>query len=91
MILEQGKCQILIEVTMDQGALKKIYEDSLSIKLDGFSGLENVEIDSLDFIDIIFKIEKDLNIKISPEEFSNFELENPDSLINYLRDRDKLN
>jgi acyl carrier protein len=75
---------------MDQGTLKKIYEDSLNVKLDDFSELENIEIDSLDFIDIIFKIEKDLNIKISPEEFTNFELENPDSLVNYLRERDKL-
>jgi acyl carrier protein len=73
---------------VDQRALKKIYEDSLSIKLDDFSELENVEIDSLDFIDIIFKIEKDLNIKISPEEFSNFDLGKPDSLICYLKNRD---
>ncbi len=73
---------------MDQRALKKIYEDSLSIKLDDFSELENVEIDSLDFIDIIFKIEKDLNIKISPEEFLNFDLGKPDSLICYLKNRD---
>ena len=74
---------------MDQVTLKKIYEDSLNIKLDDFSGLENIEIDSLDFIDIIFKIEKNLNIKISPEEFPNFKLENPDSLVNYLKERNK--
>ena len=76
---------------MDQSILKKIYENSLQVKLDDFSELENVEIDSLDFIDIIFNIEKKLNIKITPEEFSNFELAKPDSLVNYLEERDKLN
>lgn len=76
---------------MDQSILKKIYENSLQVKLDDFSELENIEIDSLDFIDIIFNIEKKLNIKISPEEFPNFELAKPDSLVNYLEKRDKLN
>lgn len=76
---------------MDQSILKKIYENSLQVKLDDFSELENIEIDSLDFIDIIFNIEKKLNIKISPDEFSNFELAKPDSLVNYLEKRDKLN
>ena len=76
---------------MDQSILKKIYENSLQVKLDDFSELENIEIDSLDFIDIIFNIEKKLNIKITPKEFSNFELEKPDSLVNYLEKRDKLN
>jgi acyl carrier protein len=73
---------------IDKSALKKIYENSLQVKLDDFSELKNIEIDSLDFIDIIFNIEKNLNIKITPEEFSNFELENPDSLTNYLKERD---
>ena len=76
---------------MDQSVLKKIYESSLRVKLDDFSELENIEIDSLDFIDIIFNIEKKLNIKITPEEFLNFELAKPDSLVNYLKERDKLN
>ena len=76
---------------MDQSILKKIYENSLQVKLDDFSELENIEIDSLDFIDIIFNIEKKLNIKITPEEFLNFELAKPDSLVNYLKERDKLN
>ena len=76
---------------MDQSVLKKIYENSLRVKLDDLSELENIEIDSLDFIDIIFNIEKNLNVKISPEEFSNFELTKPDSLTNYLKERDKLN
>ena len=76
---------------MDQSILKKIYENSLRVKLDDFSELENIEIDSLDFIDIIFNIEKNLNIKITPEEFSNFELAKPDSLVKYLNERDKLN
>jgi len=76
---------------MDQSVLKKIYENSLNIELDDFSGLENIEIDSLDFIDIIFNIEKKFNVKISPEEFSNFKLEDPDSLVSYLKERDKQN
>ena len=70
--------------------LKTVYEEILNLKLDDFSDLGKVEIDSLDFTNILFKVEEVFDISISNDDIINHKLEVAENLIQYLRENKKI-
>lgn len=65
--------------------IRRIFEDVLSMKINDLSELEKIEIDSLDFVNVLFQIESDFNLKISDEELKEHDLENIKNLISYVK------
>ena len=65
--------------------LKNIFEEVLSVKLNTYQDITELDIDSLDLISIFFKLESELNIVVSNEDVNEYELSNSENLINYLK------
>ena len=68
-----------------ESKIKTVFEEVLNIELDNISDLTKYEVDSLDFINIMFKLDTELNIKISNEEITKHELTKVDNFIQFLQ------
>ena len=64
--------------------IKNIFEEVLSIKIDDYSELTEVNVDSLDLISIFFKLESELGIKISNDDVTEYQLTTVENLLKYL-------
>ncbi len=64
--------------------IKHIFEEVLSIKIDDYSELTEVDVDSLDLISIFFKLESELGIKISNDDVTEYQLTTVENLLKYL-------
>lgn len=65
--------------------IKGICEEVLNVKLNGISDLAEQDVDSLDLINILFKFENDLGIKISNEDITSQSLTNMNNFVKYLQ------
>lgn len=68
-----------------EGKIKSIIEEVLSLKLDQISDLIKHKVDSLDFINILFRLESELGIEISNEEIESNHLFEMSNFIKYLQ------
>ena len=64
--------------------IKHIFEEVLSIKIDDYSELTEVNVDSLDLISIFFKLESELGIKISNDDVTEYQLTTVQNLLKFL-------
>ena len=64
--------------------IKHIFEEVLSIKINDYSELTEVDVDSLDLISIFFKLESELGIKISNDDVTEYQLTTVENLLKYL-------
>jgi acyl carrier protein len=67
--------------------LKQIFEEVLSVKLNNYHEIAELDIDSLDLISIFFKLENELNIIVSNEDVNEYELSNSENLVKYLQNK----
>lgn len=65
----------------------EVFEDVLNQKIKDLSEISQLEIDSLDFVNILFKIESDLKIKISEQEIEDNQLTAMANLVNYVKSK----
>ena len=63
--------------------VKAIFEEVMNLELENISDLAKQEVDSLDFINIMFKLDSELNIKISNEEILAHQLTDVSNFIQY--------
>ena len=62
-----------------------IFEEVLNVKLNDYTDIVNLDVDSLDLINIFFKLESDLGIIISNEEVNEYDLTNSENLLEFLK------
>lgn len=65
--------------------IKSILEDVLNVKLGNIADLAKYDVDSLDFISIVFKLDVALGVKISNEDISQHQLTDVNNFIKYLQ------
>lgn len=65
--------------------IRSLIENVLNVKLTQLADLPKHAVDSLDLINILFKLESELGIKISNEDVSNNQLTDMGKLVNYLK------
>ena len=59
----------------------------MNVKLNDYTDIVNLDVDSLDLINIFFKLESDLGIIISNEEVNEFDLTNSENLLEFLKNK----
>ena len=59
----------------------------MNVKLNDYTDIVNLDVDSLDLINIFFKLESDLGIIISNEEVNEYDLTNSENLLEFLKNK----
>jgi len=67
--------------------IQLIFEEVMNVKLNDYTDIINLDVDSLDLINIFFKLESDLDIIISNEEVNEFDLTNSENLLEFLKNK----
>ena len=65
--------------------IQLIFEEVMNVKLNDYTDIVNLDVDSLDLINIFFKLESDLGIIISNEEVNEYDLTNSKNLLEFLK------
>ena len=65
--------------------LKEIFEEVLTVKLNNYTEVAQLDIDSLDMINIFFKLESDLEIVVSNDDVNEHKLTNSENLVKFLK------
>ena len=65
--------------------IQLIFEEVMNVKLNDYTDIVNLDVDSLDLINIFFKLESDLGIIISNEEVNEYDLTNSENLLEFLK------
>ena len=67
--------------------IQLIFEEVMNVKLNDYTDIINLDVDSLDLINIFFKLESDLDIIISNEEVNEYDLTNSENLLEFLKNK----
>ena len=65
--------------------IKEIFEEVMSVKLDDYTEVAQIDIDSLDLINILFKLESEFGIKISNDDVEEYQLTTAENLVKFLQ------